>query len=70
MPLFSGTAAPQELLVRYNKAGQIDGRTNLELPPVRQRIVEVRGQGLTRLRAWSVHAAGFRVPVARAHLKP
>lgn len=53
--MLAAAAVPQELLVRYNKAGLLDGAVNLQLPPIRQRLVEV---GVRDARAGRV-AAGL-----------
>lgn len=64
-----GTAVPQELLVRYNKAGQIEGRTNLELPPIQQRVVEVRRRD-GRMRTAAGKQAGRAPPSGSPRLAP
>jgi hypothetical protein len=33
---------PQKFMVRYTKQGQLDGETNLDLPPLTERSVEAR----------------------------
>lgn len=44
-------AHEQNYLVRFNKAGTLDGEVNLELPDVEERKVEVGGCGTPASRA-------------------